>query len=226
MFVVKRSQDNDVYFHRRHLSDSVFGVTAMLSLYNKIVLFVLACQLCFSLVKASEICGNGRYCTDRGSSSAYCCNRNYLGNYQCCYRTRYYTSIWSLWYFWFGLAIFLLLISGCIAGCRRRQLRMRMQQTMPQTHTVHVATVTMAGPVGQQNPGYVKPTNDLPPSYNQIQQQGISSQFQEFSKQETAPPYPPQGYAPPPYPATQPVPYPTAQGFPQPTMAPNPALNH
>ncbi|XP_041478818.1 vesicular, overexpressed in cancer, prosurvival protein 1-like [Lytechinus variegatus] len=93
------------------------------------------------------------------SSNQYCC-----GTRSCCYYSR---GVYSLWYFWFGIILFILICSGASGAYYRKR-----QRIVVRTHPAPVVqhpnavqqTMVVSATASSGYSGYPNP----PPTYNQV----------------------------------------------------------
>lgn len=156
------------------------------------VCFVLF--LCILGTQAFEVChynnGTAEYCPDRGTSIGYCCETWYTT--LCCY----YTPVWSLWYFWTPLVLFIFFVTLCACACRLcASCRSSSSTTSSVHHTIpppmannfdlerQAVITSTTGVAYQTNGSQVHVGPDNPPSYADIQQsQAITiASYQEKS---------------------------------------------
>ncbi|XP_078494039.1 uncharacterized protein LOC144749544, partial [Ciona intestinalis] len=128
--------------------------------------------------------GHTIICADYVATTGYCCN--YVDGYyqDCCYTT----AVWGLWYFWFSIVSFLFIVGGVVALCKYCVSKNRSRNSsIADTETAAVPVVYSA----PQGPPVQAKVSDFPPSYEQLQHQGVDSQTQQFNSYgSNNPPYP------------------------------------
>nr|XP_002131028.1 uncharacterized protein LOC100187132 [Ciona intestinalis] len=140
--------------------------------------------------QAREVCAtdpdHALICPDYYSSIGFCCNYQ-NGYYQNCCT---YTAVWGLWYFWFCLVSFFFIVGGVVALCKYCATKNNSSRnsSIADTETAAVPVVFSA----QQAPPVQAKVSDFPPSYDQLQHQGLDAQTQQFNSYGSSqPPYPP-----------------------------------
>ncbi|CAK8671072.1 unnamed protein product [Clavelina lepadiformis] len=142
----------------------------------------------FVTTKAYQRCNTAsenwdRVCYDTYNTWGYCCDYEDDHYTDCCYSLK----VWAMWYFWIGMVALFALLATAVAGCLRHLKRRGNKSSRSSSISnseAGVVVMTQSAPYNEQIALQTK-LADSPPSYQDLQAQGLAAQQVAVSSYQT-----------------------------------------